>query len=48
MLYSRKEAIIEHVREVNLPGEMTYAGMRVGERVLVEKIANTVMSIEKL
>lgn len=29
-------------------GEMTYPGMQGGDRVLVEKIANTVMRIEKL
>lgn len=73
MLYSRKEAIIEHLRTLDLhglaffdvyykytdgldsptqlariAGEMTYPGIQVGDRVLVEKIAHTVMQIEKL
>lgn len=73
MLYSRKEAIIEHLRTLDfhglpffdvyykytdsfdapthlarIAGEMTYPGMQVGDRVLVEKIAHTVIEIEKL
>lgn len=73
MLYSRKEATIEHLRALDLhglpfydvyykytdeldprtrlarvQGEMVSSGIRVGDRVLVERIANTVMRIEKL
>lgn len=73
MFYSKKEAVIEHLREVSLQGlpfydvyyryteeldpktqlarvqeEMVYSGIRVDDRVLVEKIAQTVMRIEKL
>ena len=73
MLYSRKEATIEHLRILNLhglpffdiyykytdeldpktqlarvQGEMVSSGIQVGDRVLVEKIARTVMRVEKL
>ncbi|MEE8201925.1 MAG: hypothetical protein V3R29_12265 [Candidatus Acidoferrales bacterium] len=73
MLYSKKEATIEHFRVVDLhglpffdiyykytdeldpqtqlarvQGEMVYSRLQVGDRVLVEKIANTVMRIERL
>ncbi|MFQ5724682.1 MAG: hypothetical protein ACE5G6_09325, partial [Terriglobia bacterium] len=67
MLYSKKEATIEHLRAVDLhglpffdvyykytdeadaetqlarvQGEMVYSRLQVGDRVLVEKIADTV------
>lgn len=73
MLYSRKEATIEHLRALDLhglpffdvyykytdeldpqtqlarvQGEMVSPGIQVGDRVLVEKIAHTVMRVEKL
>ena len=73
MLFSRKEAVLQHLRHFQIhgidyydvvyldqaepdaqpqiarvPGEMIYSGARAGDRVLVEKIANTVMRIEKL
>ncbi|MFQ5663502.1 MAG: hypothetical protein ACE5HL_06700 [Terriglobia bacterium] len=73
MLYSRKEAVIEHLRALSIhglpffdvyykyteeldarpqlarvQGEMVYPTIQAGDRVLVEKIANTVMRIEKL
>lgn len=73
MLYSRKEAVLEAVRRIQIhgidfydivylyqaeldarpelarvPGEMIYSGARVGDRVMIEKIANTVMRVEKL
>lgn len=73
MLYSRKEAILETVRRVQIhgidfydiiylyqeeldarpqlarvPGEMIYSGVQTGDRVMIERIANTVMRVEKL
>lgn len=73
MLYSRKEALLQNIRRIQIhgidfydiiylyqqeldarpetarvPGEMIYSGAQAGDRVLIERIANTVMRVEKL
>jgi len=73
LLYSKEEAIIEHLRALSIhslpffdvviryteppdarpelarvQGELISSGLQAGDRVLLEKVANTVMRIEKL
>lgn len=48
VVYLYQQELDAQSQMARVPGEMIYSGARAGDRVLVEKIANTVMRIEKL